>query len=73
MFWEHKGQVNGWMATEDVGRKQRTWGAGGGWRMYGDEGKRVDGILKQVDERREQKIGWEIKETGRGHLGMERI
>lgn len=28
-------------------------GGGGGWRKHGEEGKRVDGILNQVDERHE--------------------
>lgn len=48
-----------------------TWGAQGGWRKYGNEGKRVDGILNQVDERHEQKIEWKMKETGRGHWNAE--
>lgn len=38
-------------------------------RKHGDEGKRVDGILKQVDERQKQKTEWEMKETGWGLLG----
>lgn len=38
-------------------------------RKHGDEGKRVDGILKQVDESKR----WEMKETGRGLLGVEKI
>lgn len=40
-----------------------------GWRIYVDEGKRVYGMLSQVDERHKQKIGWEIKDAARGNLG----
>ncbi len=60
--------------TEDDGRKHmKLGGLGNVGRKLGDEGKRVDGILKQADERQKQKIGWEMKETGRGLLGMEKI
>lgn len=36
-------------------------------RRHENEGKRVDGISKQADER--QKIGWEMKETRRRLMG----
>lgn len=50
-------------AHEDVG------GLGELGRKPGDEGNWVDGILNQVDESKR----WEMKETGRGLLGMEKI
>ena len=53
--------------NEEVG------GLGEAGRMYGDEGKRVDGISKQLDESQKQNIGWEMKETGIGLLGREKI
>lgn len=48
-------------------------GLGEAGRMDGDEGKRVDGISKQLDEGQKQKIGWKMKETGRVLLGREKI
>ena len=35
---------------------RRSWGLGEVGRNHGDEGKRVNGILKQVDEREKQKL-----------------
>lgn len=46
--------MGGWR-QKTMEESKEPGGLGGGWRMYGDEGKRVNGILNQVDERREQR------------------
>lgn len=46
-------------------------GAWAGWKNYGNEGKRVHGILNQVDERFEQR--WEGRSKKlEGDTGMDR-
>lgn len=48
---------------------KQLWGMGEVGRKHGDEGKRVDGILKQVDERQKQMMG--DKRNWKGTLGNE--
>lgn len=42
----------------------------GCWRKSGDEGKRVNGIRNEADERHEQKIGQQMKEEEGAQMGL---